>query len=67
MIVDDHPVVRVGLQALIETAEEAADIAVVASIADPDASVVRVRELQGTQQEIDVVLKIGRASCRERV
>ena len=56
MIVDDHPVVRVGLQALIETAEEAADIAVVASIADPDASVVRVRELQGTQQEIDVVL-----------
>ena len=44
MIVDDHPVVRVGLQALIETAEEAADIAVVASIADPDASVVRVRE-----------------------
>lgn len=56
MIVDDHPVVRVGLQALIETAEDAADIAVVASIADPDEAVVQVRELQGTEQEIDVVL-----------
>lgn len=56
MIVDDHPVVRVGLQALIETAEDAAGIDVVASIADPDEAVVQVRELQGTEQEIDVVL-----------
>ena len=56
MIVDDHPVVRVGLQALIETAEDAAGINVVASIADPDEAVVQVRELQGTEQEIDVVL-----------
>ena len=29
---------------------------VVASIADPDEAVVQVRELQGTEQEIDVVL-----------
>ena len=56
MIVDDHPVVRVGLQAHIETAEDAAGIDVVASIADPDEAVVQVRELQGTEQEIDVVL-----------
>src|SRR5699024_6402098 len=56
MIVDDHPVVRVGLQALIGAAQDAAGVDVVASIADRDASVVRVRELQGTQQEIDVVL-----------
>lgn len=56
MIVDDHPVVRVGLQALIETAEDAAGIDVVASIADPDEAVVQVRKFQGTEQEIDVVL-----------
>lgn len=56
MIVDDHPVVRVGLQALIETAEDGADINVVASMADPDEAVAKVRELQSTPQALDVVL-----------
>lgn len=56
LIADDHPVVRAGLQALIDTADGAQDIRVVASLGDAAASVDKVTELRGTPDEVDVVL-----------
>lgn len=56
MIVDDHPVVRVGLKALIDTAEGAADIVVVGSSESPERAVAQVKALQGSAEQLDVVL-----------
>ena len=74
LLVDDHPVVRAGLRAMLSDFE---GITVVAEAADGAAALAQLSRLHTLGEPVDVVLmdlqmgagmdEIGRASCRERV